>query len=122
MTSRKKLSTVVALVLGWLVSLLWGAVWFRIISVPGFVLLTLALATLPWHKRKRAVIAVWLFFIVSTVVPLDIRHSHRPITQRIVPYIVGYPSDETVEKAKRGEVYLHGCISTGTEPKWVVLW
>jgi diacylglycerol kinase len=58
--SKRKLITAIAFVLGWIISILWGVGWFRIISVPAFVLFTLALVTLPWHSRKAIVFAFWL--------------------------------------------------------------
>lgn len=113
---------VVGLVFGWFLTFTWGILWLRVISVPFFVLLTASLFSFPWHKRKCLLVAALLLFLASTIAPIDVRRAHRPITHRIVPNLVGLPTHEATDKAMRGEVYLHGCLATGTEPKWVILW
>jgi hypothetical protein len=35
---------------------------------------------------------------------------------------MGLPRPETVERAKRGEVILGGCIVSGFEPKYYLIW
>ena len=37
---------------------------------------------------------------------------------RIIPIIYGEPSDETFEKAEKGEVKLGGCCLSGADPQW----
>ncbi len=39
-------------------------------------------------------------------------------SESVVPIIYGYPSEELVEAAAKGEVKLGGCIVTGDDPGW----
>jgi hypothetical protein len=39
-------------------------------------------------------------------------------SEGVVPIIYGYPGEELVEAAERGEVKLGGCIVTGDDPGW----
>ena len=38
--------------------------------------------------------------------------------EKIIPIIYGEPSDETFEKAEKGEVKLGGCCLSGADPQW----
>ncbi len=41
---------------------------------------------------------------------------------RVVPLIMGLPTKEIAERASRGEVVLGGCITSGKEPRYVLIW
>lgn len=41
---------------------------------------------------------------------------------KLVPLVMGLPRPEMVERAKRGEVILGGCLVTGFEPKYYLIW
>jgi hypothetical protein len=43
-------------------------------------------------------------------------------TARLVSLVMGLPTRETGERAKRGEVILGGCIVSGFEPKYYLVW
>lgn len=50
---------------------------------------------------------------------LPIPKGRRP---RLVPLVMGFPEPETAQRAKRGEVILGGCIVSGFEPKYYLVW
>jgi hypothetical protein len=39
-----------------------------------------------------------------------------------LPLVMGLPRPETVARAKRGEVILGGCVVSGFEPKYYLIW
>jgi hypothetical protein len=76
-----------------------------------------------WHRHANWVIIAWLAFIFVTLLPIDVSFRHLPGGgPRFVPLVMGLPARETVERAKRGEVLLGGCVCSGFEPKWVWVW
>ncbi len=90
----------------------------------GLALLAVAIVpALVAEERKRT--SFWTTFslwFVLLVVPVDITFKNVPGRPRFVPYIMGLPNHESVVKVKRGEVVLGGCVITGTEPKYVLVW
>src|SRR5262245_25487520 len=54
--------------------------------------------------------------------PVEVSPVARPGFPHIVPVIAGLPGPEDFERASRGEVVLIGCIVSGFEPRWVVVW
>ncbi len=101
-------------------SFFWLGFALRFLSFP-----VLLLAWVLYFKRKPAVrpaiIALLLFFPL-TFSPIDVRPIHRSWPPKLVPLVMGLPRPETVERAKRGEVILGGCIVTGFEPKYYLVW
>lgn len=43
-------------------------------------------------------------------------HCGAPL--KLVPLVFGYPTDETFERARRGQVALGGCLVGDDEPAW----
>ncbi len=37
---------------------------------------------------------------------------------KVVPIVFGLPDDETVQRARAGEIVLGGCVVTGDDPHW----
>jgi hypothetical protein len=54
--------------------------------------------------------------------PIEISMFRRPGPPGVVPLIMGLPGPELRARARRGEVVLGGCITSGHEPRWVVVW
>jgi len=98
-----------------------------------FWLLAFRFASLPF------LIASWVLFIkfggsdfrpsfVTCVVslalsfsPIDILPIPKGGPPRLVPLVMGLPRPETLERAKRGQVILGGCIVSGFEPKYYLV-
>jgi len=57
-----------------------------------------------------------------TIQPFDITFRDVPGSPKLVPYIMGLPSEEAKLKESQGEIVLGGCIVSGFEPKWVLVW
>jgi len=109
------------------------------------VFLVLLVATLSWVGAYQFVsipflIAAWVLFLKSgrttirpslialticlplTFSPIDILPLPKGGRPRLVPLVMGLPTRETAERAQRGEVILGGCIVSGFEPKYYLVW
>ena len=42
-------------------------------------------------------------------------HGHK---DNIIPIVYGYPTERTMKKAKKGKIWLGGCVITDCDPKW----
>jgi hypothetical protein len=74
-------------------------------------------------KTKRVYAILGVAFLLTTISPVDISCTNYPGPPRIVPYIPGRPSPESLEAEKRGEVYLtRNCYSTEFRPDWIIVW
>ena len=113
------------------VTLLWLLVTLPLIERPlvfrGLALLLFATSVMVriasgyGRNRRRSLGAFVLAFIVGTS-PVDISLRNYPGGARLVPFVVGLPAPATFEAGRRGEVMLAGCIATGFDPEWVLVW
>jgi hypothetical protein len=67
-------------------------------------------------------LATWAVGLALTFSPIDIFPVPRGWPPRFVPLVMGLPTRETAERAERGEVMLGGCIVSGFEPKYYLVW
>jgi len=101
-------------------SFFWFGLALRFISFP-----ILVVGWVLYFKRKpsvRPAINSLLLFLFATFSPIDVLPFHRSWPPKLVPLVMGLPKPETVERAKRGEVILGGCIVSGFEPKYYLVW
>ena len=76
-----------------------------------------------WRGGTVWMRVIWVAFIVSTLVPVDVSFRNYPGPPRFVPYFSGYPSEEGIEKMQRGELMWSGsCGRRPYEPKYVLVW
>jgi hypothetical protein len=73
-------------------------------------------------QRVRVVLIVWVAWLALSFSPVDVFPLPKGGRPRLVPLVMGLPRPETVERAKRGEVILGGCIVSGFEPKYYLVW
>jgi hypothetical protein len=73
-------------------------------------------------KSWRSFVRSWILFFVCTLLPVDVSFRVARGLPRFVPVAYGLPSREGVEAAERGEVILGGCVVSGNEPRWVLVW
>jgi hypothetical protein len=73
-------------------------------------------------QRVRVVLIVWVAWLTLSFSPVDVFPLPKGGRPRLVPLVMGLPRPETVERAKRGEVILGGCIVSGFEPKYYLVW
>jgi hypothetical protein len=65
---------------------------------------------------------IFVVFLIAAFIPIDVTLTNFPGPPRLVPLIRGTPNDEDVARARRGEVFLGGCIFRGNDPRWVWVW
>ena len=65
---------------------------------------------------------MWTVWLLLTFSPIDILPMPRGGPPRLVPLVMGLPTRETAERARRGKVILGGCIVSGFEPKYYFVW
>jgi len=105
-----------------LISALWLIVSFRYVAVPAYLAMVLLLFAAAYGIGLRGAVVAVGVFVLATLSPVDIRLPSFEGSPRLVPYVMGLPTSATVEKAARGEVVLGGCIVSGFEPQWVLVW
>lgn len=65
---------------------------------------------------------VFVAFLISAYLPVDISLRNHPGPPRFVPLIMGMPASVDFARQQRGEVALGGCFVRGNEPKWILVW
>jgi hypothetical protein len=111
--------SVVGLGLG--LSTLFWFIAFRFISFP-VLIVTWVLVLKRGGKDLHPSLIAWAAWTLLTISPIDVLPFPRGWPPRIVPLVMGLPKRETLERAKRGEVILGGCLVTGFEPKYYLVW
>lgn len=94
---------------------------FRFVSLP-FLIASWVLFVKVGGKDLRLSLAPWAVWLALTLSPIDVFPIPRGGPPRLVPLIMGLPRPETVARAKRGEVILGGCLVSGFEPKYYLVW
>jgi hypothetical protein len=72
--------------------------------------------------RRRAAVFASIAFLGLGFSPIEVSLATRHGLPGIVPLTMGLPGPSLREKARRGEVVLGGCMTSGLEPWWVVIW
>jgi hypothetical protein len=72
---------------------------------------------------RRFIATAGLVLVASYALsPVTIRSSTAgEPTLKLIPIVYGYPSQKLIERAKRYEVWLGGCVSDPLNPRWVLL-
>ena len=94
---------------------------FRFIAFP-FLVATWAFFFKFGSRDLRASLALWAVCLLLCFSPIDVLPIPKGGHPRLVPLVMGLPKPETVQRAKRGEVILGGCIVSGFEPKYYLVW
>jgi hypothetical protein len=71
---------------------------------------------------RRALLVSGVAVGALALSPVEISCATRSGLPGIVPVVRGYPASHARERSRRGEVVLAGCMVTGLEPRWVVIW
>lgn len=75
---------------------------------------------LGWLRgRMMAWVVVWCAVSMS---PLELGVRNVPGAPRLVPFTIGTLSTRGRERVARGDVAWGGCMRSGFEPRWVVVW
>jgi len=77
----------------------------------------------PQLRRARFLALLLASFLsMQFFLPFDISILYWPGRPHIVRLVMGLPTVETAQRARRGEVALGGCIVSGNEPSWILIW
>ena len=101
-----------------------GGIWLfspRLLVLPVAVCVAMSACLAVVSSRWRPFAVSALVFVLLSFSPLDVRFQNRAPSPRIVPVVMGLPSAGLVEESKRGNVWLGGCLVSGTDPVWVLL-
>ncbi len=94
----------------------------RLAALPVAAVVVLSGGWWVFLNRWQPLVITSVIYVGFTLAPIDVRPQHLFGSPSIVPVVMGYPSSALGERARRGEVWLGGCVVSGTEPKWVVVW
>ena len=94
---------------------------FRFVSLP-FLIAAWVFFLKFGRNRIRPGLIAWTVWLTLTFAPIDVLPIPKGGRPRLVPLVMGLPTRETVQRAKRGEVILGGCIVSGFEPKYYLVW
>lgn len=75
-----------------------------------------------FEGRRRTAILGGIAFLALAFSPIEVSMASRQGLPGIVPLTMGLPAPSLRAKARRGEVVLGGCMTSGLEPRWVVIW
>jgi hypothetical protein len=104
-----------------LVSSFFMLIAFRFVSLP-FLIVAWMLFLKYRSKSVLPSLITWSIWLMLTFSPIDVLPIPKRGTPRLVPLIMGLPTRETAERARRGEVILGGCMASGFEPKYYFVW
>jgi hypothetical protein len=93
----------------------------RFVSLP-FLIVAWAFFLRFGRNGIRPSLVTWTVWLMLTFSPIDVLPIPKGGPPRLVPLVMGLPTHETAERAKRGEVILGGCIVSGFEPKYYLVW
>ncbi len=96
----------------------------RLVAIPP--LLAIWVAWLVFRRRAQgslvfSAVAVALF-LAANLQPYDFRFNGFQDEPRVVAIRYGYPGQETLRMAKRGDVCLGGCRVSWNAPRYFVIW
>ena len=111
----------IAVFFGLLISTFFWLIAFRFVSLPFLIAAWVFVLKFERDSCRPALIA-WIVWLTLTFSPIDILPIRKGGRPRLVPLVMGLPTRETVQRAKRGEVILGGCIVSGFEPKYYFVW
>lgn len=117
--ARTGIRSLVGVALG--LSTFFWLIAFRFISLPVLIVAWVLFCT-RGRRDIRHSLAAWSVFMLLMFSPIDLLPFPRKWPPRIVPLVMGLPRRETLERARRGEVILGGCLTTGFEPKYYLVW
>lgn len=119
--TRRPLATG-AIVAAFCVSALLWVLSPRLSGLALFVALLVALASFPWHRRRKIVVGIWGLYLLALLLPIDIGFGPLPgFSPHLVPALYGLPGPKALDLATKGEVWLGGCVVFPNSPRWILL-
>lgn len=80
-----------------------------------------------WYAKRAARLStraagVFAFWLLALGSPIELSFISSPNGPRAVPLAMGLLSESGNRAVARGELVGGGCIASGIEPRWVVVW
>jgi len=94
----------------------------RMLCGLGCLLFTGLSGAFAFGRARSAFIATGVAVAVLAISPVEVALAGRHGYPGIVPVVRGLPGPGALERARRGEVVLAGCVVGGFAPRWVVIW
>jgi hypothetical protein len=114
----KTLAPVLGVILAGL-ALLFAFRWLGIF----FVIASLVVIACRPDLRTREMAALVLIgFLSCSLLPIDISFNTRPGLPKLIRVYYGKPNRVLRDRAAKGEVVLGGCMVSGYDPLWVIVW
>lgn len=107
---------------GVFVLMVWGALSQRLLSLVLGIGLVVAVGFAGFRSRRKILIASVCAWVAVSVSPLEISLRSVPGFPRVLPLVMGTLSEHGRAAERRGEFVGGGCMVSGFEPKWVVVW
>lgn len=104
------------------VTAVWLVSQFRLLAIPLLILCYAIYAAKVRKAQFRFFAALLAITSVALFSPVDVSLIRRTGRPHMVPLVMGLPSSEDLEQAKRGEVIIGGCMVSGNEPKYLIVW
>src|SRR5262245_24269376 len=73
-------------------------------------------------RTEEGLAFVLVGFLFCSLLPVDISFVVRPGFPKLLPICYGYPGKQLRYRAAKGEVLLGGCMRSGYDPVWVLVW
>jgi hypothetical protein len=91
----------------------------------GLFLLIVSLIIIAFRENLRSEEALLLAlagFLFCSLLPVDVSFHTRAGFPKLLPICYGKPGKALIDRAQRGEVVLGGCMVSGYDSLWVVVW
>jgi hypothetical protein len=73
-------------------------------------------------RCEEALLLTLAGFLFCSLLPVDVSFTTRAGLPKVLPVCYGKPGHELLDRARRGEVVLGGCMVRGYDPLWVIVW
>jgi hypothetical protein len=105
-------------VLAWLLA---GGI-LRMLSAIALLVFVARIIAVICGDDRGSVVRSGAILLVLLLSPVEVSALVRPGVPRLARYASGYPGPVARARARRDEVILGGCLVTGLEPRWVLVW
>ena len=95
---------------------------FRWLGVFSLIAALIMIACSERFRTEEFCLLALAAFLFCSLLPVDVSFATRPGFPRLLPVCYGKPGKTVLDRAHRGEVVLGGCMVSGYDPLWVVVW
>ena len=109
-------------ILAFIVAPLWQMITWRVLGCMLLLALMCLYLLMLRTNRRQAFLCALSLFAISPFLPWDLSFRAGPGGPHFVQLVMGLPTKQAFEEAKRGDIVLGGCLVNGFEPRWVWGW